>query len=177
MIPLFQERSNKSIDNECSDRCLLFGYTPYRFNFKRINMTKLNVYLNFDGNTEEAFEFYRSVFGGEFDYKQKYSEVPGMEKLSAEDQQKLMHISFPIGGMVLMGSDMLEAYGQKYVPGNNMTLSVHPDDETETDRIFNALAEGGKVSMPLEKTFWSARFGMLTDRFGVQWMLNCELAQ
>ncbi len=136
-------------------------------------MFKLNPYLNFPGNTEEAFNFYKSVFGGEFTMLQRFKEIPGGTEMAPEDQDKLMHVSLPIGeGTVLMGTDALESMGQKLTMGNNFSLSLHPDSKEEADRIFQALSEGGTVDMPLADAFWGAYFGMLTDKFGMKWMVN-----
>jgi PhnB protein len=139
-------------------------------------MATINPYLNFLGNTEEAFNFYRSVFGGEFSILQRYKGIPEATKnLSAEDAEKLMHISLPIGNdNVLMGTDALGSMGQNLVVGNNFYLSVSTVSEAETEKIFNGLSAGGQITMPLQKTFWSAYFGMLTDKFGTQWMVNFD---
>jgi PhnB protein len=145
---------------------------------KEINMARLDPYLNFNGNCEEAFNFYRSVFGGEFQGVQRYSDMPPGAGEGQQDPHSqvpnhyVMHISLPIGpNSNLMGSDRPEAMGAA-TPGNNFSISVHTSNDEETDRIFNGLAEGGQVTMPLETQFWGARFGMLTDRFGINWMVN-----
>jgi len=139
-------------------------------------MATINPYLNFLGNTEEAFNFYRSVFGGEFSIIQRYKDIPEATKnLSADDAEKLMHISLPIGnGNVLMGTDALGSMGQQLTVGNNFVLSMNTSSEAETEKIFNGLSAGGQVTMPLQRTFWSPYFGMLTDQFGIQWMVNYE---
>ncbi len=138
-------------------------------------MAKINAYLNFDGNTEEVFNFYKSVFGGEFTTFQRFADIPGTDSnIPEEDKQKLMHVALPIGDDVLMGSDIIRAYGHTFDQGNNFSLSVDTKSEAEAEQIFNALAAGGKITMPLEKTFWNAYFGMLTDKFGIQWMVNYD---
>jgi PhnB protein len=138
-------------------------------------MATINPYLNFEGQTEEAFNFYKSVFGGEFQVIQRFKDMPEGDKMSAEDGNKIMHVSLPIGnGNVLMGTDTLESMGQKLNVGNNFSISVSTDSEAESDQIFNALVAGGEVVMPLEKAFWGAYFGMLTDRFGIQWLVNFD---
>lgn len=140
-------------------------------------MVKLNVYLNFPGNTEEAFVFYKSVFGGEFTTFQRFKDVadlPGKDAMSAGDLEKLMHVALRIGENTLMGTDALTSMGQTLTMGNNVSLSLHPETKEEADRIFAALGEGGTVTMPLQDMFWGAYYGMLTDRFGVQWMINVE---
>ncbi len=142
-------------------------------------MTTVNIYLNFKGNCEEAFNFYKSVFGGEFPYVGRFKDMPkqeGMPALPEEFMEKIMHISLPISKeTTLMGSDTGGEWAPKFTQGNNFSVSVNTDTEQEAERIFNALAEGGKVTMPLEKTFWQAYFGMLTDKFGINWMMNCNL--
>ncbi|MBA2498671.1 MAG: VOC family protein [Chitinophagaceae bacterium] len=138
-------------------------------------MLKFNPYLNFDGNAEEAFNFYKSVIGGEFSIVQKFKDMPGAEKMSAEDANKIMHISLPLSdGYTLMASDTLEAWGQKLKVGNNVYINLSPDSEEEADRLFNGLSAGGKVEMAMEKTFWGAYFGSFADKYGVQWMINYE---
>ncbi|RQO66393.1 VOC family protein [Pedobacter sp. KBW06] len=138
-------------------------------------MAAINPYLNFEGKTEEAFNFYKSVFGGEFQVIQRFKDMPDGDKMSAEDGNKIMHVALPIGaGNVLMGTDTLESMGQKLNVGNNFSISVSTDSEAESDQIFNALVVGGEVVMPLEKAFWGAYFGMLTDRFGIQWLVNFD---
>ena len=138
-------------------------------------MTALNFYLNFKGNTEEAFEFYRSVLGGEFRNKQRFGETPHAEHLPANEHQMLMHIALPVNEHVtLMGSDVLESMGHAFVQGTNFSISLNPTARTEADRLFQGLSEGGTVTMPLQETFWGAYFGMFTDQFGIQWMVNCE---
>ena len=141
-------------------------------------MATINPYLNFSGNTEEAFNFYKSVFGGEFIAFQRFKDTPEADKVAAGDREKIMHVSLPIGkGNILMGSDALESMGQKLTVGNNFYLSVNPESEEETTKLFNALSAGGKVTMPLDKTFWGAYFGMVIDKFGTQWMVNYDYQQ
>src|SRR3978361_62570 len=110
-------------------------------------MAVLNYYLNFKGNTEEAFNFYKSVFGGEFSGLQRYKDTPDSDKLPAEDREKLMHIALPIGGNILMGTDAMGSMGHNLVEGNNFYLSVATESEEEADRIFNELSAGGEVTM------------------------------
>lgn len=136
-------------------------------------MTKLNPYLTFDGNAEEAFNFYRSVFGGEFSSLVKFKDmpIPGVQ-LAEADQEKVMHVGLPIGDELLMASDAMETLGQKVTPGNNLYISAHPDTKEEADRLFNALSEGGKVEMPIADQMWGDYYGSFTDKFGVGWMIN-----
>lgn len=138
-------------------------------------MATINPYLNFNGKTEEAFKFYKSVFGGEFQTMQRMSETPFADKLPANERNLIMHVALPIGKTaVLMGSDIVESMGHKLNPGNNYSIAVSPDSEQETEKLFKALSAGGKVTMPLEKTFWGAYFGMCEDKFGIQWMVNYD---
>lgn len=141
-------------------------------------MASVSTYLNFAGTTEEAFTFYKSVFGGEFDGGiHRMGEVPaqpGQPELSEADKNMVMHVALPIlGGHVLMGTDAPESMGFKVNFGNNIFINLQPDTRVETDRIFAALSEGGNVGMPLQEMFWGDYFGSLTDKYGVQWMFNC----
>lgn len=140
-------------------------------------MAKLNPYLNFNGKTEEAFNFYKSVFGGEFSYFQRFKDAPEAGKVSGEDGDKIMHVSLPIGENTLMATDALESFGQKVEPGSNIYISVHPDSEAEARKIFDGLSKGGKVEMEMQDTFWGALFGSLSDKYGVNWMVNYEKPQ
>jgi len=140
-------------------------------------MTTVNVYLNFDGQCEEAFEFYKSVFGGEFSYIGRFNEMPQDEnnKLSEADGNKIMHVSLPISAETnLFGSDTVGAWSPKLVQGNNYSISINASSKEEADRLFNGLSAGGKVTMPLENTFWGAYFGMFTDKYGINWMVNFD---
>ncbi len=136
-------------------------------------MTKLNPYLNFGGNAEEAFNFYKSVFGGEFSSMVKFKDMP-MEgaPVSEADGDKIMHMALPIGDELLMASDALESFGQTVTPGNNSYISVHPATKEEADRIFNALSEGAEIEMPIDDQMWGDYFGSLKDKFGIGWMVN-----
>lgn len=135
----------------------------------------INPYLNFPGNTEEAFNFYRSVFGGEFALLLRFKDTPEAARVPADLQDKIMHIALPLSKTnVLMGTDALESMGHKITSGTNHHLSVHTNSEAETKTVFDALADGGTVTVPLDKTFWGAYFGMLTDRYGIQWMVSYD---
>jgi PhnB protein len=141
-------------------------------------MITINPYLNFNGNTEEAFNFYKSVFGGEFMALVRFKDTPEGGKMPPGDQEKIMHVSLPIGkGNVLMATDALESMGQTLKAGNNFYISISPESEKEATRLFNGLSAGGKIEMPLQKTFWNAYFGMFADRFGIQWMVNYDYNQ
>jgi PhnB protein len=135
---------------------------------------KLNTYLNFAGNTEEAFNFYKFVFGGDFRSITRFKDmpVPGMT-VPKKDENKLMHIALPVGkDDVLMASDVLEGFGDKIIVGNNVIVSIFPDSKEEADRIFKALSAGGKVEMPLGNQPWGDYYGGFTDKFGVHWMVD-----
>jgi len=141
-------------------------------------MAKMNPYLNFDGKTEEAFNFYKSVFGGEFSAVHRMTEAPEASQLPENERNGIMHIALPIDGhTTLMASDILPSCGHVLNEGNNIQISLHPESREETERLFNGLSAGGKVEMPLEDTFWGAYFGSFKDKFGIQWMINFEQSQ
>ncbi len=136
-------------------------------------MAAINPYLNFNGNTEEAFNFYKSVFGGAFSMFQRFKDTPHGANMSAEDQEKIMHVSLPIGkGTVLMATDVLESLGQAKVGGDNFSIAIDPESEDEADKLFAGLSDGANIIMPLGDMFWGAYFGMLIDKFGIKWMVN-----
>lgn len=141
-------------------------------------MARTSTYLNFVRNTEEAFTFYQSVFGGEFTGGiHRFKDVPANPTgpvCKPDDENLVMHIELAItGGHVLMGTDAPESMGFKLVQGNNVFINLEPDTKEEADRLFNALSTGGKVEMPLQEMFWGAWFASFTDKFGVNWMVNC----
>jgi len=137
---------------------------------------KVNPYLNFNGTTEKAFSFYKSIFGGEFTALQRFKDMPPSEQQVPEsEKEKILHIALPIGsGTVLMGSDISQSMGQKLITGNNVYVSLHPESKEEAQRLFDRLSEGGKVEMPLGKMFWGDFFASFTDKFGIQWMINYQ---
>jgi PhnB protein len=137
-------------------------------------MATTNTYLTFNGNCEEAFFFYKSVFGGDFNYMGRFNEMPPQEgnQMSEADGNRIMHVSLPIGTSILMGSDTGGEWAKSYVQGNNFSVSITADSKDEADRLFNGLAAGGNVTMPLSDTFWGDYFGMLIDKFGVGWMMS-----
>jgi PhnB protein len=140
-------------------------------------MAQINPYLNFKGECEAAFNFYKSVFGGEFQQFSRYKDMPPAEGKPAmeTDNELIMHVSLPISKeTVLMGSDVGGEWAMHTVTGNNIQLSVNVDSKDEAEKIFNGLGSEGQVKMPLEKTFWGAYFGMLTDKFGINWMVNYD---
>lgn len=136
-------------------------------------MTTVNPYLNFNGNTEEAFDFYKSVFGGEYLAVMRFRDNPQCAQWSEADKERIMHIALPIGnGTILMATDSLESLGQKLTFGNNFYIALAPESKEEAERLFNGLSDGGKVEMPLQDMFWGALYGSFSDRFGVHWMVN-----
>jgi len=136
-------------------------------------MATVNPYLNFQGNTEEAFNFYKSVFGTEFINIIRFKDVPGVNA-PGDDQNKIMHIALPIGnGNLLMATDMLESQGQTLKTGNNFSLSVHATSDDEAIHFYNGLSAGGTIEAPYKKEFWGY-FGMFSDKFGVRWMINYD---
>jgi PhnB protein len=142
-------------------------------------MARVSTYLNFPRNTEEAFNFYKSVFGGEFSGNgiARFSDIPpqeGMPPLAESDKNLVMHIELPIlGGHRLMGTDAPETMGFKLNAGNNVHINLEPDTRAETQKLFEALSKGGQVTMELQDMFWGDYFGSCTDKFGIQWMFNC----
>ncbi len=138
-------------------------------------MASLNPYLNFPGTSEQAFNFYKSVFGGEFAMLQRYAETPEGDKLSAEDASKIMRIALPIGKKnVLMATDALESMGKTLTEGNNFSLSFSTDSKDEATKLYNELSAGGQKTMHMQDTFRGSYFGMLTDMFGIQWMISYD---
>jgi len=141
-------------------------------------MATVSTYLNFSRNTEEAFIFYQSVFGGEFmGGIMRMGDMPPDDSrppLDEKDKNLVMHVALPIlGGHVLMGTDAPESMGFTVTFGNNIYINLQPDTRTETDELFKKLSEGGKVEMPLEEMFWGDYFGSCEDKFGMKWMFNC----
>jgi PhnB protein len=146
-------------------------------------MATVSTYLNFKSETEEAFNFYKSVFGGEFMGEiMRFGDMPPHEKsmgpISDEVKDLVMHMTLPImGDHLLMGSDAPEGFGFNINPGNNVYIMLSPDTKDETTRLFNKLSEGGVVEMELSDTFWNAYHGSCKDKFGVQWMFNFQYPQ
>lgn len=138
-------------------------------------MTQLIPYLNFNGNCEEAFNFYKSVFGGEFTYFGRFGDMPGSEQMPENEKSKVMHVALPISeNFSIFGSDTSSFSGEASF-GNNINLMLSVDTAEEADNIWAALSPDGKVVMPLQNTFWGAYYGQFIDKFGISWMINCEL--
>lgn len=145
---------------------------------------QLNHYLNFQGQTEAAFNFYKSIFGGDFSFIKRFGELPAQEgvTLSAQEQNYILHVSLPINAFtVLMGSDISEQFcvqtNTQYIQGNNHYISINLEqgEAAEAQYLFDALSQNGQIEMPLDKTFWGALYGAFTDQFGIKWMINCQV--
>ena len=133
----------------------------------------LNIYLNFKGNCRDAFEFYKSVFGGEFQIFETFRNGPPDMGIPEEELDNVMHVSYPIGSSILMGSDTPDRFGPTQF-GNNFSISHSSTTREETEELFAKMSEGGVVTMPLEDMFWGAYFGSCTDKFGINWQFSCE---
>jgi PhnB protein len=144
-------------------------------------MAKVSIYLNFMGNTEEAFNFYKTVFNTEFSTPlMRMGDSPpheGMPPLSENEKKLVMHVSMPIlGGTVIMGTDMVESMGHKLTEGNNITINLEPDSKEDADKLYNALSQGGSDLAPMRQEFWGY-WGCCKDRFGIRWMFNFPVQQ
>lgn len=136
---------------------------------------KIHAYLNFEGTNEEAFRFYEKILGGTLTEIYRFGSMPqeGGFELTPEQKDLVLHVGLELSdGQMIMASDMIEGMGPALVEGNNISLSVHPDSKQDAARIFNSLAEGGTITMPIADQFWGDYFGSLTDRFGINWMVN-----
>ena len=141
-------------------------------------MARVSTYLNFMGNTEAAFAFYRTVFGTEYEGDiMRMSDIPSSPdgpQLSDDEQHMIMHIELPIlDGHILMGTDMLRSMGHELRVGNNVTINLEPDSREEADRLFAALSDGSAEMAPMQEMFWGAYWGSCLDQFGIRWMINC----
>jgi PhnB protein len=132
---------------------------------------QLSPYLSFNGQCEAAFKFYAQCFGGKIAMKMTYGESPMADQTPPGFRDKIMHTRLLVGDNILMGSD---APPDRYAEAKGITVAIGVEDPAEAERIFHALAEKGTVGMPIQETFWALRFGMLVDRFGTPWMINCE---
>jgi PhnB protein len=132
---------------------------------------QLNPYLNFKGQCEEAFKFYEQVLGGKIEAMMRFAESPMADHVPAEQRNAIIHARLSVGDQLLMGSD---APPEHFSEPHGFAVSLSIDQPAEAERVFHALADGGSVEMPIQETFWAQRFGMLRDRFGTPWMINCE---
>lgn len=138
-------------------------------------MATINPYLNFLGNTEEVFNFYKSVFGGEFSSVVRFKDMPAAGPIPEQDSHKIMHIALPIGkGNTLMGTDVLESVGQKLTEGDNFSLSMTAESKAEADKLFGGISAGGNVELPISDAPWGSYFGMTKDKFGIRWMVSYD---
>ena len=142
-------------------------------------MKSISPYLNFKDKTEEAFNFYKSVLGGEFNMMQRFKDMPpGSGDVPDSEKNLILHVSLNLGkGVVIMGSDAPEAHGRSVVFGNNVHISIDAESEEEAERLYKGLSKGGKVDMPLQKMFWGAMYAGFADKYGVHWMINFSLEQ
>lgn len=137
----------------------------------------LNPYLIFNDDCLEAFEFYRSIFGGEFQTVMTFRDGPEDLEVAEEDLDRIMHVSLPIGSSVLMGSDTCSSFGPPRVPGNNFSLCYTADSRPKAEEIFDKLSTGGKVIMPMDDMFWGSYYGKCIDKFGITWDILAEHTQ
>lgn len=139
-------------------------------------MTQVNIYLNFAGNTLEAFEFYKNIFWRSFTHLQKFKDVPHLSELSTmtpQEQEGIMHIELPLGeNMILMGTDIVCSMGQKLEMGNNFSISLQVESKQDAQNYFQKLSANGKITVPIQDMFWNAYYGACTDQYGIQWMIN-----
>lgn len=135
-------------------------------------MKAVNPYLNFTGNTEEAFNFYKSVFGGEFTMLMRFKDIPD-QNIPDEAKNQIMHVALPLGkNNILMGTDAPESMGFNITSGNNVHISIHTESREEADTLFKGLSAGGNVQMPMADMFWGDYYGSFNDKFGIQWMIS-----
>lgn len=139
-------------------------------------MAKINPYIHFNGNTEEAFTFYKSVFGGDFAMIARFKDLPNLEyQYSEKELNKIMHIALPIGkDDVLMGSDVPDFMGQVNENENRSKISIHADSREEADKLFDGLSAGGKIEVPIADSPWGSYFGMFRDKYGIEWMVDYD---
>ena len=148
-----------------------------RSNQNSSTMRNVDLYLHFNGTSEKAMTFYKKIFGGEFIAVQRYRDMPGSEKMPTENRDKIVHMSLKVAeGTTIMASDVVsDESGIQF--GNSYHICLQASTEKEADKLFAHFSEGGRIEMPMNKTFWGAYFGMCIDQFGVQWMINCSDAK
>jgi len=136
-------------------------------------MAQINPHINFNGNAEEAFNFYKSVFGGEFSKIVRFKELTSPEFQVAErDANKIMHIALPIGKNILMANDVPESLGRTNENENRSKISISTESKEEADKLFNGLSIGGKIEMPIGDSPWGSYFGMFRDKYGIEWIVE-----
>ena len=140
-------------------------------------MATVNTYITFNGVCEEAFLFYKSIFGGEFSYFGRFKDMPMTDGKTCPpaEAEKIMHVSLPISKeTAIMGSDSFESFGAKTVYGNNFSLSINAETKEEADKLFNGLSVGGQIEMPISDSPWGSYFGMFRDKYGIEWIVEFE---
>ena len=141
-------------------------------------MIEVSPFLQFYGDCEVAFTFYRSIFGGEFEFLYRYKDIPSEKPLSEREKEKIMHVSMPLmRGVNLLGADVLDVADRPLGSANRVAIGIRTNNEAETRQIFNALAEGGTIIQPLQKEFFADLFGSVTDKFGINWSFNCNVGR
>ena len=138
-------------------------------------MATINPYINFNGNAEEAFTFYKSVFGGEFSFLSRFKDMESPDfQVSETEANKIMHIALPIGGNTLMGNDVPDFMGRTNENENRSKISVNCNSKEEADKLFAGLSEGAQIEVPISNSPWGSYFGMLRDKYGIEWMVDFE---
>lgn len=141
-------------------------------------MTTINPYINFNGNTEEAFEFYRSVFGGEFSKIVRFRDFSSPEfPVDEKEANKIMHIALPIGGNILMANDVPESMGRVNENENRSKIAISTETKAEADKIYNGLSKGGTIEMPISDSPWGTYFAMFRDKYGIEWIVEYDAAK
>ena len=138
-------------------------------------MAQINPHINFNGNAEEAFTFYKSIFGGEFSKITRFKDLSNDEfQVSEKEANKIMHIALPIGKNILIANDVPEIMGPTNENENRSKISISTESKEEADKLFNALSVGGQIEVPIGESPWGSYFGMLRDQFGIEWMVNFD---
>ena len=138
-------------------------------------MAQINPHINFNGNAEEAFTFYKSVFGGEFAKVTRFKDLASPEfPVSEHEENKIMHIALPIGKNILMANDVPEIMGRTNENENRSKISISAESKEEADKLFNGLSAGGQIEMPIEESPWGSYFGMFRDKYGIEWMVDFD---
>lgn len=163
--------------------CFFDGFTPALYilsggifvRTKTTKMARINPHINFNGNAEEAFTFYKSVFGGEFAAVVRFRDMANDDfRVAEKEENKIMHIALPIGGNLLMGNDVPEILGKTNENENRSKIVINADSKEEADKLFNGLSAGGQVEMPIGDSPWGTYFGMFRDKYGIEWMVDFD---